>query len=81
MSNCSDGLLEMQNILKKAMDDEWMGFVRYKDISTELGALGEKDYSAIIQLLSQAEQTHKMVIEGLIDAIDLRCGLPVRSKK
>ena len=80
MVECSDGLIEIQNMLKKEVGDEWMGHIRYKDISTELGALGETDYSGIITLLSQAEQMHKMVVEGLVDAIDLRCGQPVSSR-
>lgn len=81
MVKCSEGLIEMQDMLKKALDDEVMGFQRYRQISTELGALGEKDYSGIIQLLSQAEQMHKLAIEAIVDAIDLRCDQPVSSQK
>ncbi len=81
MVECSDGLKEIQNMLKGALADEMMGTVRYKDIATEFGALGEKDYSAIFTLLSQAEHMHKMVLEGLVDAIDLRCGQEVSSQK
>jgi len=81
MMKCSEGLLEIQKTIKNSLADEVMGTVRYKDISTELGALGEKDYSGIFQLLSQAEQMHKMVLEGLVDAIDVRCRKEVSSQK
>ena len=81
MSNCSDGLLEMKEVMNREMRGELEGSTMYQDIAGKFKHLGEANYSEIFTLLAQAEQTHKMVIEGLIDAIDLRCGPPVSSKK
>ncbi|KKN16297.1 hypothetical protein LCGC14_0977230 [marine sediment metagenome] len=81
MSSCSDSLLELKEAMKREMRGEATGSSTYQDMAGKLKQLGEASYSEIFILLSQAEQMHKMVIEGLIDAIDLRCGLPVSSKK
>ncbi|KKK42964.1 hypothetical protein LCGC14_3169210 [marine sediment metagenome] len=81
MSNCSDGLLEIREAMKREMRGEAASRTMYQDMAGKFKHLGEEGYSDIFTLLSQAEQMHKQVIEGLIDAIDLRCGLPVSSKK
>ena len=81
VAKCSDNLLAVQNALKQELRDEAEGSSRYKEIATKFTAMGETDYSGIIHLLAQAEQMHKMVLEGLVDAIDLRCGQEVSSQK
>ena len=78
---CSDNLRAIQNVMKQELRDEIEGASRYREMATKLDAMGETSYSEIITLLAQAEQMHKMVVEGLVDAIDLRCGQEVSSKK
>ena len=80
MVKCSDNLIEVQNALKKELRDEEEGAYRYKQLASILAGMEETDYSKIITLLAQAEHMHKVVIEGLVDAIDLRCGQPVSSQ-
>ncbi len=81
MSKCSDNLLELQKVMKRDLLDEAEGSSRYREMATKLTAMRETNYSEIFTLLAQAEQMHKMVIEGLVDAIDLRCGREVSSQK
>uniref|UniRef100_A0A6M3MFJ8 Rubrerythrin diiron-binding domain-containing protein n=1 Tax=viral metagenome TaxID=1070528 RepID=A0A6M3MFJ8_9ZZZZ len=81
MAKCADNLLALQNALKQELRGEAEGSSRYREIATKFTALGETDYSNIFTLLAQAEHMHKMVIEGLVDAIDLRCGQEVSSQK
>ncbi len=81
MSKCSDNLLELQKDMKRELQDEAAGSSRYREMAAKLTGIKETKYSEIFTLLSQAEQMHKMVIEGLVDAIDLRCDLPISSKK
>ncbi len=78
---CADALIELKNAMKRELRDEADGSSRYREMATKLTALGETNYSGIFTLLSQAEQMHKMVLEGLVDAIDLRCGSEPSSKR
>uniref|UniRef100_A0A6M3X552 Rubrerythrin diiron-binding domain-containing protein n=1 Tax=viral metagenome TaxID=1070528 RepID=A0A6M3X552_9ZZZZ len=79
-AKCSDNLLSIQNVMKQELRDEGEGASRYREMATKLTAMGEPQYSETIKLLSQAEQMHKMVLEAIVHAIDLRCGQEVSSK-
>ncbi len=81
MVECSDNLKSIQAIMKQELRGEIEGASRYREMAGKLVAMGEDNYSEIFTLLSQAEQMHKMVVEGLVDAIDLRCGQEVSSQK
>jgi len=74
MAKCADNLIELKNAMKRDIQDEIDGTSHYREMATKFTALGETDYSGIIHLLAQAEHMHKVVLEGLVDAIDLRCG-------
>ena len=78
---CSDTLIELKNAMKRDIQDEIDGTSHYREAATKLGALRETDYSGIFHLLSDAEHMHKMVIEALVDALDLRCGLEPSSQR
>jgi len=78
---CKDNLKEVQSALKKELRDEEEGAYRYKQLASILASMQETDYSGIIHLLAQAEHMHKVVLEGLVDAIDLRCGEEPSSQK
>ena len=81
MVKCSDNLLAIQNAMKQELRDEAEGSSRYREMAVKLTALGETDYSGIFHLLSEAEHMHKVVLEALVDAIDLRCGQDVSSQR
>ena len=80
MSKCADNLIELKNAMKRELQDEAAGSSRYREMAVKLTALGETDYSGIFHLLSEAEHMHKVVLEGLVDAIDLRCDQEVSSQ-
>ena len=80
MAECADNLIEVQNAMKQELRDEAEGASRYKQLASILGGMGENDYSKIFTLLAQAEDMHKVVLESLVDAIDLRCGEEPSSK-
>jgi len=81
MAKCADNILEVQNAFKKHLRDEEEGSYQYRNLASILGGMGEDDYSKIFTLLAEAEHMHKVVIEALVDAIDLRCGQEVSSQK
>lgn len=74
MVECSAGLIELKNAIKRELRDESDAAKRYTEMAAKFTYYGERKYSDILHLIAGQEQLHNQVLERIVDALDLECG-------
>ena len=72
-NGCPAGLIELKNSLKRELQGEDQGHMRYLDGSIKLLHYGEKTLAGELREVATQELMHRHILEGIIDNIDEHC--------
>jgi len=72
--SCSNDLLLLRNAIKQQLDDEEAAGKMYRGMAKKFIELEEPQKAIILRLMASQEEFHKVALETVIEAIDLKCG-------
>jgi len=73
-ADCSDGLLELRNQLKREIDDELNASRKYKEASVKMLAHGHGASAYHLKKISEQEHMHSYMLRHIVDIITEDCG-------
>jgi hypothetical protein len=71
---CPVELINLRNAIQKELDSEEAAGELYREMSYKLVKLDEPEKAIILRLMASQEEFHRTVLQGIVVAIDKKCG-------